>query len=222
MRAIRAIAVFVKVTAFPVGPLGCNCSIVADEDAKQAIVVDPGGDFDQIKSVLAEGGLSVRAIVHTHTHIDHVGATAPLQRWSGAGAHIHEADRFLYDMLGVQAALLGIPQVPEKCDLTGELVDDHRLAFGAFEMRVLHTPGHTPGSCSFHVESPEGSIVFTGDTLFRRGIGRTDLWGGDSALITRSLKERLLALDDDTLVVPGHGTETTIGDERRGNPYLRR
>jgi glyoxylase-like metal-dependent hydrolase (beta-lactamase superfamily II) len=212
----------VKVTAFPVGPLGCNCSIVADEATRQAIVVDPGGDFERIKGVLAESGLSVRAIVHTHTHIDHVGATAELQRWSGAGAHIHEHDRFLYDMLEVQAALLRMPSVPEKCDLTGELVDDHRLAFGAFEMRVLHTPGHTPGSCSFYVEAPEGRIVFTGDTLFRRGIGRTDLWGGDSALIKRSLKDRLLALDDETLVVPGHGAETTIGDERRGNPFLRR
>jgi glyoxylase-like metal-dependent hydrolase (beta-lactamase superfamily II) len=212
----------VHIETFPVGPLGCNCSIIVDPESKAAVVVDPGGDFEDIQRRLQKAGAKVASIVHTHTHIDHVGATAELQRWSGAGAHIHEGDRFLYDMLEVQAAMLGIQSVPEKCDLTGELVDDHRLAFGAHEMRVLHTPGHTPGSCSFHVEAPEGSIVFTGDTLFRRGIGRTDLWGGDSALITRSLKERLLALDDDTLVVPGHGSETTIGDERRGNPFLRR
>jgi glyoxylase-like metal-dependent hydrolase (beta-lactamase superfamily II) len=189
---------------------------------KQAIVVDPGGDFDRIRSALEADGLTVRAIVHTHTHIDHVGATAPLQRWSGAGAHIHEDDRFLYDILEIQAQLLGLPEVPEKCDVTGALVDGHTIAFGALEMGVLHTPGHTPGSVCFTVRAPEGNIVFTGDTLFRRGIGRTDLWGGDSALIERSLKERLLALDDDTLVVPGHGGETTIGDERRSNPYLRR
>lgn len=211
-----------KVTAFAVGPLGCNCSIVADEGTGHAVVVDPGGDFERIREVLQADSYSVRAIVHTHTHIDHVGATAPLQRWSGAGAHIHEEDRFLYDILEVQAQLLGLPEVPEKCDLTGELVDGHTIPFGSLTMNVLHTPGHTPGSCCFSVHSPEGSIVFSGDTLFRRGIGRTDLWGGDSALIMKSLKERLLALDDDTLVVPGHGGETTIGDERRGNPFLRR
>jgi glyoxylase-like metal-dependent hydrolase (beta-lactamase superfamily II) len=166
MRAIRAIADVVKVTAFPVGPLGCNCSIVADDNAKQAIVVDPGGDFERIQGVLAESGLSVCAIVHTHTHIDHVGATAALQRWSGAGAHIHEDDRFLYDMLEVQAALLRIPHAPEKCDLTGELVDDHRLAFGAFEMRVLHTPRHTPELLVPSI--PRQGIVFTGDALSPR------------------------------------------------------
>jgi hydroxyacylglutathione hydrolase len=212
----------VRITAFACGPLGCNCSIVADEIAKIAIVVDPGGDFDRIRAEVESDGYRVQAIVHTHTHIDHVGATAPLQRWSGAGAYIHEEDRFLYDMLGVQAELLGLPEVPERCDLSGALVDGHTIAFGALTMDVLHTPGHTPGSCSFHVSAPEGRIVFTGDTLFRRGIGRTDLWGGDSALIEKSLKERLLALDDDTMVVPGHGGETTIGDERRGNPFLRR
>jgi len=211
----------VKIVSFPVGPLGCNCSIVADERTKTAIVVDPGGDFERIRHELASDGVRVVSIVHTHTHIDHVGATAPLQSWSGASARIHESDRFLYDMLPVQASMLGIP-LPESCEVAGDLVDGLALPLGELEMGVLHTPGHTPGSVSFVVSAPEGRIVFTGDTLFRRGIGRTDLWGGDSALIFRSLKDRLLTLDDDTLVVPGHGPETTIGDERRGNPFLRR
>lgn len=203
------------------GPLGCNCSVVWDEKTKDAIVVDPGGEFERIAEVLTTEGLRVTAIVHTHTHIDHVGATAPLQSFSGAEAHIHEADRFLYRMLPVQAALIGIP-VPETCDLSGDLVDGHALSAGEIEMGVIHTPGHTPGSVSFHVKSEQGAIVFTGDTLFRMGIGRTDLWGGDTDLIQRSLRDRLLRLDDDTLVVPGHGPETTIGDERRGNPFLAR
>lgn len=210
-----------KITAFPVGPLGCNCSVIWDEIGKDAIVVDPGGDFDRIREALTKEGLRVAAIVHTHTHIDHVGATAPLQGWSGAEAHIHEADRFLYRMLPVQAALVGVP-VPETCELSGDLIDGTTVRAGTIEMAVLHTPGHTPGSVSFLVKDAEGSIAFTGDTLFRMGIGRTDLWGGDGELILRSLRNRLLALDDDTLVIPGHGPETTIGDERRGNPFLAR
>jgi len=211
----------VKIAAFPVGPLGCNCSIVADEKTGRAIVVDPGGDFARIQRFLNDEGLTVAHIVHTHTHIDHVGATAELQEWSGAGAHIHEADRLLYDMLPVQAELLGVA-LPRSCDVTSELVDGHTLAAGSVDMGVLHTPGHTPGSVCFLVETPDGSILFSGDTLFRRGIGRTDLWGGDSELIQRSLRERLITLPEDTLVVPGHGPETTIGDERRGNPFIGR
>src|SRR5438105_15732848 len=134
------------IETFPVGPLRCNCSILLDDETRGAIVIDPGGDFDNIRARLEKSGAKVTAIIHTHTHIDHVGATAPLQRWSGAGAYIHEEDRFLYDMLDVQAELLGLPEVPEKCDLSGALVDDYTIAFGALALNVLHTPGHTPGS----------------------------------------------------------------------------
>jgi glyoxylase-like metal-dependent hydrolase (beta-lactamase superfamily II) len=210
----------VIVETFPVGPLGCNCSLVIEPASKGAVVIDPGGNFDAIRAKLEGHGASVAAIVHTHTHIDHVGATAAVQRWSGAPARIHEADRFLYDMLPVQAALLGIA-VPERCDMAGDLHDDAAVSAAGFELAVLHTPGHTPGSVCFLLHSPEGGVAFTGDTLFRRGIGRTDLWGGDSALILRSLRTRLLALDDGTRVIAGHGAATTIGEERRGNPFLR-
>lgn len=208
------------IETFPVGPLGCNCSVLVDRATKRAIVVDPGGDFAKIRAVLDREQASVTAIVHTHTHIDHVGATAPLQEWSGAPARIHESDRFLYEMLPVQAAMLGMP-VPATCELAGDLDDDVCVTAGGIELAVLHTPGHTPGSVSFLVQTADGPVAFTGDTLFRRGIGRTDLWGGDSALIGQSLRNKLLSLDDATQVIAGHGPSTTIGDERRGNPFLR-
>ena len=207
------------IETFPVGPLGCNCSLVVDPASKAAIVVDPGGDFDDIQRRLKRLGAKVTAIIHTHTHIDHVGATAPLQAWTGAPAKIHEADRFLYEMLPIQAALIGM-ELPETCELEGSLVDDLVLSAGALEMQVLHTPGHTPGSCSFVAKLGSEHVAFAGDTLFRRSIGRTDLWGGDPDLILRSIKNKLYSLDDSVQVVTGHGPNTTIGEERRANPFV--
>jgi hydroxyacylglutathione hydrolase len=205
--------------SFPTGPLGCTCSLLVDEESKRAIVVDPGGDLELIEARLAALGARVEAIVHTHTHVDHVGATAGVQRSSGARACIHEADRFLYDLLPVQSAMLGIP-LPETAEMDGSLVDGGALRAGAVEMGVLHTPGHTPGSVTFVVRADDVTHVFTGDTLFRRGIGRTDLWGGDADAIARSLRDKILTLPDDAIVVPGHGPETTIGEERAKNPFL--
>lgn len=207
------------VESFPTGPLGCNCSLVVDPESKRAIVVDPGGDLDVITGRLAALAATVEAIVHTHTHIDHVGATKGVQETTRARACIHEGDRFLYELLPVQAAMIGVP-LPEFAEMEGSLVDGHAIRAGALELGVLHTPGHTPGSCTFVVTSGGTTRVFSGDTLFRRGIGRTDLWGGDSALIMRSLREKILALPDEAIVVPGHGPETTIGDERTKNPFL--
>jgi hydroxyacylglutathione hydrolase len=208
------------IETLPVGPLQCNCSILVDEGTRRAIVIDPGGDFEKIRARLEKAGAAVSAIVHTHTHIDHVGATAPLQRWTEAPASIHEADRPLYDLLPVQAEMLGVP-LPERCDIDGDLVDEHVVRAGGIELVVMHTPGHTPGSVSFVVHGDGSPVAFTGDTLFRRGIGRTDLWGGDSDLIFRSLKNRLMTLAEDTRVIAGHGPTTTIGEERRANPFLR-
>ena len=203
-----------------VGPLGCNCSIVADLDGKRAIVVDPGGDYDAIRARLDALGVAVGAIVHTHTHFDHVGCTAELQRASGAAASIHEADRFLYDILPLQAEMFGI-DAPERADMDDGLVDGRTLHAGTIELAVLHTPGHTPGSCSFVANHGGQTVVVAGDTLFRGSIGRTDLPGGDAATILRSIRGKLLSLPDDARVVTGHGPATTIGDERARNPYLR-
>ncbi len=208
------------IETFPTGPLGCNCSVLVDPASKAAVVIDPGGDFPLIRRAVERRGGRVVAIVHTHTHVDHVGATAELQALTGAPARIHEADRFLYELLPVQAAFVGVP-VPETCELAGDLADGTTIAAGAFEIAVLHTPGHTPGSVTFLLRSAEGAVAFTGDTLFRRGVGRTDLWGGDAATLARSLRDRLGTLDEATRVVPGHGALTTIGEEKRANPYLR-
>ena len=208
------------VDSFPVGPLGCTCSIVMDPKTKRAFVVDPGGDEETIEAKLRALGARVEAIVHTHTHIDHVGATASVQRTTGARACIHEDDRFLYTLLPVQSAMLDVP-LPEMVEMEGSLADGTSFHAGDLELGVLHTPGHTPGSVTFVVAAEGKTHVFTGDTLFRRGIGRTDLWGGDAGLIQRSLREKILTLPADAIVVPGHGPTTTIGDERTKNPFLR-
>lgn len=208
------------VETLAVGPLGCNCSILADLEAHRAIVIDPGGDLDQIQARLNELGVGVDAIVHTHTHVDHVGCTAELQRSTGAAASIHEADRPLYDILAIQAELLGV-QRPVAAEMDGELTDGRTLRFGSRELAIVHTPGHTPGSCCFLARDGEKSYVFAGDTLFRGSIGRTDLWGGDHDAILRSIRGKLLTLPDDAQVVTGHGPGTTIGNERARNPFLR-
>src|SRR6185312_17436814 len=182
----------------------CNCSIVADLEAKKAVVVDPGGDFESIRARLDKLGVSVDAIVHTHTHFDHVGCTAELQRTTGAAASIHESDRFLYDLLPLQAGLFGMG-TPEKADMDGALVDGRTLRAGAIEIAVLHTPGHTPGSCCFVAAGADQTLVLAGDTLFRGSIGRTDLWGGDHDAILRSIRGKLLTLPEDARVVTGHG-----------------
>jgi glyoxylase-like metal-dependent hydrolase (beta-lactamase superfamily II) len=211
----------VHVETFSVGPLGCNCSIVADMESRRAVVVDPGGDYARIKARLDALGVRVDAIVHTHTHVDHVGCTAELQRASGATASIHRADRFLYRILPVQAALVGT-SIPKSAEMDDALVDGGAVRAGNLEIGVLHTPGHTPGSCSFVVSSRGRTHVLAGDTLFRGSVGRTDLWGGDHVALVRSIHSKLLTLPDDAIVVTGHGPSTTIGEERARNPFLQR
>jgi glyoxylase-like metal-dependent hydrolase (beta-lactamase superfamily II) len=211
----------VLVDHFSVGPLGCNCVILGDEARGEAVIVDPGGDEERILERLAASQLRCAAIIHTHTHFDHVGATAALQKATGAPVMIHERDLPLYLGVQMQIDTVGLPLIAAKPgEIDRFLHDDDVVAAGSIEASVLHTPGHTPGSLSFYVEG-ERPLLLAGDTLFQQGIGRTDLWGGSYDAILQSIRGRLLPLPEETLVIAGHGPSTTIGDERRSNPFLR-
>lgn len=206
------------IETFPVGLLQCNCTIIADENTREAIVIDPGDNPEEILQRLEKHGLTARQIVCTHTHIDHVGAIHDLQQRCGTPASVHKADVFLFDKLDVQAEWIGMP-CPRRGVIDGLLNDGSSISCHGVELGILHTPGHTPGSTSFHFAGKQ-NILFTGDTLFKQGIGRTDLWGGSYREILDSIQQKLMPFDDDTLVISGHGPSTTIGHERRHNPFL--
>jgi hydroxyacylglutathione hydrolase len=201
----------------PVGPLRCNCSIIGDEATLEAMVIDPGDDISKIVALLEKHKLTVKQIVITHAHIDHVGGAMKLRALTGAPILLNENDYALLKMLDVQAAWLGMSP-PDGVEIDQNLAHGDSLKTGSLEATVLHTPGHTEGSVCLYF--PAEKKLIAGDTLFAGSIGRTDLPGGSMEKILRSLKGKLLELPDETLVVPGHGSLTTIGDERELNPYL--
>lgn len=207
-----------KIETFSVGMLQCNCSIIACDETKEAIIVDPGGDAPKILARVEALGLTVKYLIHTHAHFDHVGATAEVKAATGAQILLHPGDQWLYDNVELQGRTFGFP-VAATVPVDQPLEDELSLAFGQSSTLVLHTPGHTPGSCCFHLEDQE-SHLFAGDTLFRNSIGRTDLWGGNSETILHSIKQRLLTLDESTTVYTGHGPQTTIWQEKKSNPFL--
>jgi hydroxyacylglutathione hydrolase len=204
---------------FPVGPLQCNCSVVGDEQTREAMVIDPGDQIEDILKILKEENLTLKQIVVTHAHIDHVGGAMKLKAATGAPILMNQNDYALLKMLDLQATWVGMkPPGPVQID---EAVDEGRvLKIGNIATSVIHTPGHTEGSICLYF--PEQKTLFAGDTLFAGSIGRTDLPGGSSEKIIRSLHNQLMALPDDTQVVPGHGPLTTIGDERETNPFLQK
>lgn len=201
----------------PVGALQCNCSIFGDETTRDGLVVDPGDEIADILGIINRHGLKVKAIVITHAHIDHIGGAQKLKQATGAPVYMNPNDVELQKMLDVQASWLGM-QTPEPVAIDAPAKDGDRFVVGATEFHVLHTPGHTQGSISLWIPA-EGKLV-AGDTLFRDSIGRTDLPGGDSKQILRSIHDKLLPLPEETIVIPGHGDNTTIGREKRSNYFL--
>ncbi|MBZ5728335.1 MAG: MBL fold metallo-hydrolase [Acidobacteriia bacterium] len=201
----------------PVGMLQCNCSVFGDERTREAMVVDPGDDIARVLEIVGKHGLTVKAIVITHAHIDHIGGAQKLKQATGAPVYMNVNDTELQKMLDVQAAWLGLrPPEPVAIDVPAREGD--RLLVGATEFHVLDTPGHTPGSISLWIPSEHKLVA--GDTLFRDSIGRTDLPGGDGRQLLRSIHDKLLPLADETVVIPGHGENTTIGREKRFNYFL--
>ncbi len=203
------------IESFAVGHLECNCTVVGDPTTRRGVIIDPGGDPEAILACVQRHGLTIERVYHTHAHLDHMLASHAIHSATQAELFVHKADRFLWKGFLRQCERLGIDGGPAP-KAHGWIRDGADLA--CCGGTALHTPGHTPGSMSFYFES--AGLLVAGDTLFERGIGRTDLVGGSFEAIERSIKDRLFALDESTRVITGHGPETSIGYEREANPFF--
>jgi glyoxylase-like metal-dependent hydrolase (beta-lactamase superfamily II) len=210
----------IVVETFPVGMLGCNCTILGDPASGEAIVIDGGDDVEAIAARLAAHGLRPRYLLHTHAHFDHIGALGPLRERVGGAGLLHPGDRPLYALMRDRSRTLGFDHGYDPVALDGDIADDDTYVAGTIALRAIHTPGHTPGSTSFALDANGATTLFTGDTLFRGAVGRWDLGGTSLEDIITSIRTRLLDYPDDARVVPGHGAATTIGTERTTNPFL--
>ncbi|MEE8553738.1 MAG: MBL fold metallo-hydrolase [Desulfobacterales bacterium] len=198
-----------------VGPLMANCFIFGCNKTKEAVVIDPGGDADRILLSLADSELKVKYIINTHGHFDHVCGNGKMKDATGADILIHPLDAPMLGMLSSNAAVFGISvENSPPCDQTIE--EGETISFGNISLKVTHTPGHTPGGISLYTDG----IVFVGDTLFAGSIGRTDFPGGDFDTLISSIKTKLFNMEDDMRVLSGHGPETSIGKEKRFNPFV--
>src|SRR5215475_2398654 len=217
---------FIQIT-IPVGMLQCNCTIIGDTATREALVIDPGDEIGRILELLGRHHLTVKAIVSTHAHIDHVGGLAKLHQYTGAPVMMHRDDLPLYHGMEEQAAFLGVAP-PEIGEVDQFLRDGDVVQWGSLSTQVLHTPGHSPGSVSLYLPPDPGRVsvvppqLYAGDTLFAGSIGRTDLWGGSMDQIFDSIHHKLMQLPENTVVHPGHGPRTTIGEERQSNPFLKK
>lgn len=202
----------------PVGMFQCNCYLIGDPETKRGMLIDPGDEAEAILRMVRKHDVTVTDIVLTHAHLDHVCGVQMIRRETGATVHLNEKDLPLYQHVQKQGRMFGLeveqPDAPDRY-----LIHDQVIGSGGLTLRVIETPGHSPGSVSLLIESGNG-LLFTGDTLFAGSIGRTDLWGGSYDQIIESIKTRLLTFEHDVPVHPGHGDLTSIGEERRFNPFL--
>ncbi len=203
---------------FPVGVLQCNCTVLGDEATHEAVVIDPGDDIPHILALLKKYGLTLKQIVVTHAHIDHIAGAQELKRLTGARVLYHEADLPQLKIMDVQVTWIGQSTPPEVAPPDEHAAEGLKVGAGNIVGEVMHTPGHTEGSICLYF-APE-KLLLAGDTLFAGGIGRTDFPGGNGRKIMESLRDRLMVLPEETRVVPGHGPETTIATERESNPFL--
>jgi glyoxylase-like metal-dependent hydrolase (beta-lactamase superfamily II) len=207
-----------RVVTIPVGALQSNCYLVADSETREAVVIDPGDESTIILEQIDQNNLIIQAILLTHAHFDHIMAVRPVRDALNIPIYMHQDDAYIYDHVETLAAHFGImaePPVP----VDRYFEENDTIDFGSISISVISTPGHSPGGVSFLITGAP-SHVFSGDTLFSGSIGRTDLPGGDSNLLLQSIHEKLIVLDDTTIVYPGHGPASTIGTEKRSNPYL--
>jgi len=208
----------VTIRTLPVGPVACNCAVVVCVETRQAAIIDPGGNSEDILSTVKDLGAAVTHILHTHGHFDHILATGAVAAATGAAVLIHRDDRELYENLPGQGVMFGFraarPPAP-----TQSLAGGETITIGRLSVRVLHTPGHTPGSVGYYLGGDE-AVLFAGDTLFADSVGRTDLPGGSFAALAASIRTKLYVLPGETRVIPGHGPETTIANERERNPFV--
>lgn len=213
-----------EVITFPIGNLQCNCSIIYSRATRRGIAIDPGDDAEMFLTKVGELEIDLIAVLHTHAHFDHCGQSGLVKKALGTPLYLHDDDLFLYRALPEQGRFFGARIAPPE-PLDGSINHDQIWEIpisetGHAKLRTIHTPGHTPGSCSFYLETSNEPILFTGDTLFERSIGRTDLPGGDHDQILMSIRDRILPLPGETRCITGHGRETHLHVEARQNPFL--
>lgn len=201
-----------------VGPFQCNCTLLVCEKTLEAVLIDPGDEPEKILKEIGLQSAKIKFILHTHAHLDHIGATEAVRNKIEAPTCLHPDDKQLYENLPMQGKMFGLSYTRPP-DIEKFIQDEEILSFGEHSLETLHTPGHSPGSVCFRLRDGNEPL-FSGDTLFQQSIGRTDLWGGNTEQLLTSIKTRLLTLKDDIQVFPGHGPSTLIGKERRYNPFL--
>ncbi len=207
------------------GPLGVNTVIIACKETSLAVVFDPGGNREDIEQIIQDNNFKIEYLIHTHAHFDHCLGTDALvtslreSNNSELIVALHPDDQVVFDNIGKQGFAFGLRVTPPETKIDKYITDNEIISFGNISMQVIHTPGHSPGSCSFYLG--DHGVVVTGDTLFRMGVGRTDLPGGDMGVLKSSILNRLFTLPEETVVIPGHGEFTTIKGEMKGNPFVK-